>query len=163
MDKLVKQAMTGNQDAFIMLIENNTHNMYKIAWSYLQNDSDVADAMQEAILACYEKLDTLRHGKYFNTWLNRILINKCKDILHDRTYISEESIPEQEWFDNQYTDVEWKQLIQSLDEKYHEILMLYYLQELSVRQIVQVLDLNENTVLTRLRRGRSLLKHLLEE
>ena len=88
MDKLVKQAMTGNQDAFMMLIENNKHNMYKIAWTYLQNDADDADAMQEAILACYEKLDTLRQAKYFNTWLNRILINKCKDILHNRTYIS---------------------------------------------------------------------------
>ncbi|MFQ9877307.1 MAG: hypothetical protein ACLRW4_02180 [Ruminococcus sp.] len=36
--------------------------MYKVAWAYLKNDEDVADAIQETILKCYEKLSTLKKG-----------------------------------------------------------------------------------------------------
>lgn len=55
--------------------------MYKVAKFYLHHEENEADAMQETILTCYEKLDTLRKPQYFKTWTVRILINKCKNVL----------------------------------------------------------------------------------
>ena len=58
-------------------MEQNRQSMIRIAFAYLGNEEDVADAMQETILSAFEKLDTLRRAEYFRTWLIRILINQC--------------------------------------------------------------------------------------
>lgn len=94
MEILVRKAMKGDADAFAELIRANMQSMYKTAWVYLGNEHDIADAMQEAVLACYEKIGTLKNTKYFRTWLIRILINKCNDILRERNYYG--FFPEQE-------------------------------------------------------------------
>ena len=60
MENLVKKAKSGDSGAFAQLIRMNTQSMYKVAWAYLKNDEDVADAIQETILKCYEKLSTLK-------------------------------------------------------------------------------------------------------
>ncbi len=58
---------------------------------------DVADAMQNTILICYEKLATLREPQYFKTWMIRILINECKDILRkNRELCLMDELPEAE-------------------------------------------------------------------
>ena len=77
MEKLVKKAKKGDAGAFIALMEQNRQSMIRIAFAYLGNEEDVADAMQETILSAFEKLDTLRRAEYFRTWLIRILINQC--------------------------------------------------------------------------------------
>ena len=79
MENLVKKAKAGDSGAFAQLIRMNTQSMYKVAWAYLKNDEDVADAIQETILKCYEKLSTLKKDSYFKTWMIRILINNCND------------------------------------------------------------------------------------
>ena len=81
MEKLVKKAKKGDAEAFIALMEQNRQSMIRIAFAYLGNEEDVADAMQETILSAFEKLDTLRRAEYFRTWLIRILINQCITIL----------------------------------------------------------------------------------
>ena len=81
MDTLIRKAKRQDADAFCQLMELHMQSMYKVAKAYLKNDEDVADAIQDTILTCYEKLQTLRQNRYFKTWMTRILINKCKDIL----------------------------------------------------------------------------------
>ena len=75
MKSLVKRAQRGDDQAFVELIEENKQAMYKVAIGILKNDSDAADAIQESILTCYEKLKELKKAQYFKTWLLRILIN----------------------------------------------------------------------------------------
>ena len=84
MNCLVKQAKKKDKQSFVELIELHKQSMYKIAWSYLHNDEDAADAIQETILKCYEKIEKLKNESYFTTWLTRILINNCKDILQKK-------------------------------------------------------------------------------
>lgn len=62
MEKLVKKAKKGDAEAFIALMEQNRQSMIRIAFAYLGNEEDVADAMQETILSAFEKLDTLRRA-----------------------------------------------------------------------------------------------------
>lgn len=75
MEHLVKKAQHENDaESFIQLMELNRQSMLKVARSYLTSEQDVADAMQDTILTCYEKLHTLQQPQYFKTWLIRIVI-----------------------------------------------------------------------------------------
>ena len=79
--KLVKLAKKKDKDAFTELMQGHMQDMYKVGLAILMNDEDVADAIGDTILTCYEKLNTLKDDKYFKTWLTRILINNCYAIL----------------------------------------------------------------------------------
>ena len=135
--------------------------MYKAAWVYLRNEQDIADALQNTILSCYEKIQGLREVKYFKTWLMRILINECKDILRQKNHDAE--------LDNfsegvQCEDLdlcEWKQLLLCLDEESRKIVELYYFDEFSVKEISALLEMNSNTVSTKLSRARAKLKEVI--
>ena len=134
-----------------------------MAWAYLGNDEDVADAISETVLMCYEKIETLKKDAYFKTWMIRILINQCKDILKHRSRIqSKAEMQESAFEDSGYIDCEWKEVLSCLDEKYRIILLLYYTREMDTREIAELLDISRNTVTTRLFRGRELLKRELE-
>ena len=66
---LIKKARQGDTDAFVELMERQKQSMYKVARSYLHREEDIADAMQETVLDCYEKLGQLKSDRYFSTWL----------------------------------------------------------------------------------------------
>ena len=120
--QLVRGATALDTDAFLELIDNNTDRMYKTAWAILGNEADAADAIQETILDCYEKLNTLRHPEYFTTWLTRILINNCLSI---RRQYRTDSLPEQMPeipVEDQYEEGGFEELISDVDEKYRLIL-----------------------------------------
>ncbi|MFB5266063.1 sigma factor [Paenibacillus enshidis] len=58
--------------------------MYKLSFSILQRDEDCADAIQETILKAYKSLHTLKKAEYFNTWIFRVLINECHQVLRKK-------------------------------------------------------------------------------
>ncbi len=157
---LIKRARNGDPDAFVSLMEENKAAMYKTAVSILHNDADAADAMQDAILLCWRNIKKLRQEKYFKTWLTRILINCCKDIIRKNggmVYVeSYDGLDTGQ--DTTLSDREVKESFEGLSDNYKLILTLYYSQGLTVREISQLLDMNENTVKTRLSRGREEFK-----
>lgn len=158
MDILVKRAMKGDGKAFGELINLNLQSMYKTAWVYLRNEQDIADAISETTLACYEKIGTLKNVKYFRTWLIRILINKCNDILRERKHYGVNSAREQGRNCGELEWCEWKELLLCLDEESREIVQLYYFDEFTTKEIGEILGMNKNTVATRLDRARKRLK-----
>ena len=163
MEELVRKAKRGDSSAFAELVRLCRQSMYRVAWTYLGNDEDAADAISETVLVCYEKIETLKKDAYFKTWMIRILINQCKDILKHRSRIqSKAEMQESAFEDSGYIDCEWKEVLSCLDEKYRIILLLYYTREMDTREIAELLDISRNTVITRLARGRKLLKRELE-
>ncbi len=162
MEELVRKSIHGDQEAFVQLMQDHMQSMYKTAWVYLKRDEDVADAIQETILNCYEKLHTLKHPKYFKTWMIRILVNECNNILRNRRdYLDIQDMQEQGRMEQAYDRSEWQCLLEMLDEKYGIVLLMHYCEEMSVREIAQSLGIRQNTVLTRLRRGRQQLRREL--
>ena len=161
MDELIQRAKQQDPDAFEELIRLYMQSMYKTARSYLSSDEDVADAIQETILTCYEKLSSLKNNAYFKTWMIKILMRKCCDILSNKKilYFSEEQ-KEQPAFDKSFEELEWKEVIKLLDEKYRLVMILYYVEGFCTIEIAQILDMNENTVRTRLKRGREELQNM---
>ena len=115
------------------------------------------------MLACFEKLDTLRQPQYFRTWLVRILLRKCQDILRRRGW----SVPLDEIApvgrdEPGHARVEFLDLLDSLDEKYRTVLLLYYGEGFTVKEIAQAMDLKVETVKTRLKRARAGFKQVYE-
>ncbi len=155
MEELVLSAKAGSKEDFVKLIELNKQSMYKVARSFLQNEEDVADVLQESILKCYSSLAKLREEQYFKTWLIRIVINECKNIISknkDETVVDE--IPDTGVAEGGYGEFEFRELLDSLDAKYSIVLLLYYGEGYNAREIARILGLNEVTVRSRLSRGR---------
>ncbi|CUP03263.1 sigma-70 family RNA polymerase sigma factor [Eubacterium sp. am_0171] len=155
MKYLIKRAQKHDDQAFVELIELVKQDMYKTARSYLHKQEDIADAIQETIITCYENIGRLKEPKYFKTWLIRILINKCNDILRagKREYLSN-TVPEQEGTCMALQNYEFEELMKQMDDKYRIVLLLYYSEGFKIREIAQILELEESTVKTRLVRGR---------
>ena len=80
MEELVEKAKKNDENAFNELIYLTQNEMYLIAKSRLKNEDDIADAIQETIIACYKNLRKLRNSSFFKTWLVKILINECNKI-----------------------------------------------------------------------------------
>lgn len=159
MERLVKRAKRGDAEAFIELIEQNKQSMYKVAKGFLKDEEDVADAMSETVLTCYEKIKTLKQDAYFTTWMIRILINHCKDILRkQKRSVSVEILPEFEEQTSGDGEQEFKELIEPLKEQDRSIFTLYYVYGMKVKEIAAYMEMKENTVATRLKRGREMLR-----
>ena len=163
MELLVKKARRGDAEAFITLIEENKQSMYKVARGFLQNEEDAADAMAGTVLNCYEKSGTLKDTAYFKTWMIRILINNCKDILQKRRRsVPVEDIPETEDFRLEGDMEEFRELIEPLREQDRSIFTLYYVYGMKVKEIAADMGMKESTVLSRLKRGREALRDEME-
>lgn len=158
---LIEESKNKNSDAFDRLMRPQLQRMYRIAISMLQNEEDAADAIQETVLRCWQKIGQLKNDEYFETWLTRILINQCKDILKDRKkFVSVEEFPEIVHEDDYFTN-EWKSLLSNLNEKYRIVMELYYVDGFSTKEIAEMLHITDMNVRSRMVRGRKQLEQYL--
>ncbi|MEG2288691.1 MAG: sigma-70 family RNA polymerase sigma factor [Clostridium sp.] len=159
MDLLIYKAKKGDKESFIKLMELNKQAMYKTATAILRNDEDVADALQETILACYTNINKLKNSNYFKTWITKILINKCNDIVRkNKNVLYVDKVAEGSYCDDVTDDISLKESFHDLGENYNLLMTLCYIHQLSIKEISSMLGLNENTVKTRLSRGREHFK-----
>lgn len=158
---LIRKAQRGDKDAFIALIDQHRQMLYNTALLTLKNEDDALDAMQDTILSCWENLSRLKQEKYFETWLTRILLNKCYDILRQRgRLVSEEALPEPGVEFDWDTILGVKKTMKALPCDDQVLLSLYYYDGMSVREIAKALSLTEGAVRTRLSRSRNRFKQM---
>lgn len=137
--------------------------MYHVAKTLLREDADCADAIQEAIVSAFTKLHTLRRDEYAKTWLTRILINECYDILRNQKHlvsIEEQAIPDREETRGDYSDL--YEALEQLPEEMRICVTLFYMEGYSIREIASILEVKENTVKSRLSRAKARLRRELE-
>ena len=137
--------------------------MYRLAMSILTNGDDAADAAQETICIAYEKLHTLRRRDRFKPWILRILTTECYAILRQRQrFLESDALPEPEAqaFSEEHQDL-W-QAVCDLSEQLRSVVVLYYYEGFSAREIGSILRISEANVKTRLFRARKRLRELLE-
>lgn len=156
---LVKRAQKGDKEAFVRLIEKHKLSLYKIAKSYLKNEEDIADVMQDTVLSAYEHITTLKQASYFKTWLTRILINHCNDLLRQQKRLIPTLLEDDKTAAAPADDREFYELLEDLPEDMRLVFLLYYGEGFRTREIAQILDMNENTVKSKLQRGRQKLKN----
>lgn len=160
MDKeLVLRAKKRDKDAFVELINQQKESMYKIAKTILKKEEDVADAMQDTILNCWEKINTLRKPEYFRTWMVRILINNCNAIYRQRSkVVLNNEIILEETVDADYFNVEWQEMMSYLNEKQRIVVELYYVEQFKVREIADILQIGQSAVKGRLQAARKIIE-----
>jgi RNA polymerase sigma-70 factor (ECF subfamily) len=138
--------------------------VYRIACRYVRNSIDADDVFSEVFLAYFKKERTFESEEHRIAWLIRVTINCAKDFLEQRSRLQqfrEETLPDGT-ASNTDTYLDLYTAIEKLRPEYREVIKLYYLDDLSVKQIAQLLDKNENTVKTQLARARDALKNYLE-
>ena len=136
---------------FEKLIDENKMRFYKTAKSILKNDDDVYDAIQEALISIYQNFEKLENKEYFTTWGIRIVINKCYDHIRknkkseNNIYIDDEENPIDIPVDekNSIEKLELEDLLNKLSEEKRLITTLYYYDEISVKEIAQMLEMPE--------------------
>ncbi|AZB41795.1 sigma-70 family RNA polymerase sigma factor [Bacillus sp. FJAT-42376] len=156
---LVKKAKKGDGEAFVSLVKQYEDVLYRTASRLLRNDEDVADAVQDAIISAYENLHTLKKDEYFNTWICKILINKCNSMLSKNKNLSvihEHLLPEKR--NDEYHKLELEDALNSLNEVYRLALILYYIVGLNVKEISEFLKEPEGTIKSRLSRAKTILR-----
>lgn len=152
-----------NKEMFTNKVLDAETTLYRVSMSMLKNEKDCEDAVQDAILIAYERLSTLKKEEYFTTWLVRILINVCnKQIRIRKREFQSENVSIVSNIDN-YSNVEIKEIFEKLPVKIRTVLVLYYMEQFSVTEIKDVLNIPEGTVKSRLSKGRKLLKIELEQ
>lgn len=148
---------------FEQLVRTSEDTLYRVSMSMLKNEHDAQDAVSETILKAYENLHKLRKEEYFKTWLTRILINECKRILKKSSrMMCVEKLPEISSRDNPYLSVEVGEAIDSLPEKIRLVVIMFYVEDYSIKEIKRVMNIPEGTVKSRLNKGRTLLKECLK-
>ena len=150
---------------FVEGINQNRLSLYKTAKALLRNGDDIEDAIQDTLETAYKNLETLKEPKYFKTWITRILINKCYDILrkkskilpYDSVIMENEKDPTS--FDEQ---VEMKMILDKLDKDLKDIVILYYFNDYKQEEIAKILDIPKGTVKSRLHRARNEILSLVD-
>lgn len=144
-------------------IKENEKAMYRLAMGLLGNSEDAADAAQEAILAAYQKLPTLRRKESFRPWLMRILTNECYAILRSRKkVVSLEELSQLPAVSGGEEHLQLWQAVCSLKQQLRAVVVLYYYDGFSGKEIGAILGITEANVKTRLSRARRQLRILLE-
>lgn len=165
--ELVELAKAGNQEAFSKLIEEIKFKLYKTGISILKNDEDTCDAIQETLINAYKSINTLKNNQYFSTWIIRILINKCYDIIRKNkkvVYLDEKMQLEQDTYYEIYSqESELEAILNKIDKDLKMVTVLYYYDDLSVSEISEMLNIPEGTVKSRLSRARNKLYTILKE
>ena len=142
--------------------------LFHVAFSILQEEQDCADAVQEAITKAYAQRNKLQNSDYFKTWITRIVINECYNLLRKKKHFAEfkeETVADkaylQAYVKEEYLDL--YRAIAKLEEKDKICVLLFYMEGYSVSQIAEVLKIPQGTVKSRLNRARKQLKGLLQE
>ena len=119
------------------------------------------------MIETYKNIKKLKYNQYFKTWIIKILINKCNK--QYRKNKKENISYEQNNLENQIkeneikTDLDFYILISKLEYEERIIIMLYYLEKYTTKEIAKILHKNENTIKTKLSRGKKKIKRYLEE
>ncbi len=156
-------------EEFMRCYEKVYPQMYRTAWFYLQNRQEAEDAVQDAVLAAYEKFGQLKDKEKFGAWIMQILANRCRRRM--KTWFRrEEDIegisPSQEKALAQETDFAMvsavKQAFCELEEEERFIVALSVLGVYTSEEIAGILNRNHSTIRSRYRRALQKMRKKLE-
>lgn len=151
-----------NKEQLGDVIVSSKDTMYRVAIMILKNDADCADAISESIVTAFSKLHTLKNDSYAKTWLIRILINECYASLKRKKRLVCVAEFKEQVIQEEYKDysILYRE-VRHLPEKLRICIELFYVEELSIKEITEILKISESAVKNRLARARKLLKNKL--
>ena len=151
------------QMEFCERISQYRYQFYIIAYAILENEADAEDAVCNAILSGYEHLTQLKNSNKFKSWMITITKNEALKLRRKRMELPGDENVQRMLPPVQDSHNELWDIVQTLKEEYRIVVVLFYYNNLSLRDISTVLDIPVGTVKSRLNRGREILKEALDE
>jgi RNA polymerase sigma-70 factor (ECF subfamily) len=170
---VINQAKSGNVKAFQQLVETYSNKLYSAAYRILGNKELAEDCVQEVFIKIYKKITSFNEQSKFSTWLYSITVNTAIDIQRKQaklknnqsddfeTHEHQSSGPEKSvWLDN--ISAATQSALLQLNEDVRLAFILRHHEERSINEICQILDLNSNTVKSRIFRAVTKLREILD-
>lgn len=145
-EQAVQSALLENYDKY-----------YRLAYSYVHNEADAMDIVQEGAYKAILKCDSLKNPEYVDTWIYRIMINEAFSLLRQRRDLAvmDEVTAVKE---DLYADIDLHNAIEKLPPKDKTIVLLRFFEDKRLEEIAEILNENLSTVKSRLYRVMSKLK-----
>lgn len=154
-------------DCTVEYITENQNKFYRLAYSYVQNEQNALDVVQNAIIRGLENCYSLKNPMALKTWFYRIIVNESLQYL--RKHKRETPLLEEHTSSMVYTEPAFTEdrtaynAVMKLPEQLKTIILLHYYEDLTLKQISEVTETNLNTIKTRLYSALKQLKHHLKE
>lgn len=170
--EVIIQALAGEQEAFRALFDLHFDELYRTAFVLMKSPADADDAVQETFIRIFQSLSTYDINRPFRPWMHRILLNVCKDVWKRRRWrilpleyaydVRDQDSPDP--VDELLHNEELRRLamaIRELSTKHRTVVVLYFLNEMRIADVAEVVGIPEGTVKSRLHHAvRSLRKRL---
>ncbi|MBT2291022.1 sigma-70 family RNA polymerase sigma factor [Paenibacillus albidus] len=174
--KIIERLLAKDESALRQLMDEYGDMLLRTACLLLKDRQTAEEAVQDTFIQAYAKIGQLQDPEHLKSWLLRIVINRCR--MRQRTWSWRNIFPAaqhvdplsngpvtaeaaEELFIKKWQQGQLTEAVRSLDYLYRECVVLYYYHDMSIREISAQLDTAENTIKSRLSRGRQLLKKAL--
>lgn len=165
MEKLIKRAQEGDEDAFTQIIISMENELYKVARTRLECEDDINEAVQETIIQTFKSIRKVKEPRFFKTWLIKILINNCNKVYNKRKKNRTLEYDENLIYDESYSSIEESNdkmdfffMIKKLNYNERITLTLYYVEKFTTKEISKILKEPESTIKNRILRAKNKLR-----
>jgi RNA polymerase sigma-70 factor, ECF subfamily len=166
-DELVRRSIAGDAASFTALVERHRDRVFNVCLRLVGNTEDAADAAQETFLTAFRKLHQFRGDALFSTWLHRVAVNSCYDLLRKRARQPLlRSVPDDDGplpelgpaspdpADEVAGTRDAAAALALVPEEFRVAVVLADVEDLPYEQIAKILDVPVGTVKSRVHRGR---------
>lgn len=144
------------------LLLQNYNKYYRLACSYVHNDSDAGDIVQNGAYKAILNSHKLKNTEHAETWLYRIMLNEIFANYREKEKVSLEEISYEQGKEDTYENIDLQKAISTLEEKDRAVVVLRYFEDMKLEEIADVLQENLSTVKSRLYRSMKKLRVELE-
>lgn len=170
--RLVRAAQRGNKEALLELILAEQDAYYRLAYSYMGNEHDAMDVMEDMIVTLYEKVGQLQKRESFYSWSKTILVNRCKTVLRRQNRfepLAADEAPEpamEAWtaanpYSNTESEADLSVLLARLNPRQREAIELRYVHDLPYQTIADITEAPVGTIKSRISQGLQKLKAMI--
>ena len=131
----------------------NYDRYYRLAYSYVKNDADAADIVQNGAYRAIRSSKTLKEEQYASTWVYRIMLNEIFRYVGQNRTISTEEIEWEMGVEDTYENLDLRRALDAMNQEDKAVIELKYFEDMRFEEIAEVLGENVNTVKSRLYRG----------
>jgi RNA polymerase sigma-70 factor (ECF subfamily) len=164
-EDLVRRYLSGDRGAFAALVERHERRMYNLALRMTGREEDARDATQDAFLTALRKLSSFRGEAAFTTWMHRVTVNACYDLLRkrqrqplldlgDEDHARPEPPPAPDPADATSLSVDVQRALLEVPEHFRAVMILHDVHDLPQDEVASILEIPVGTVKSRLHRGR---------
>lgn len=158
----------GNKELVEQIILERYNQYYRLAYSYVHNEADASDIVQNGAYKAIKNSHTLNKPEFAGTWVYRIMLNECFRCLRQPKLISYEDIQDEKgteagYKEDSYANVDLLRAMDELPVKDKAIVILRYFEDKKLEEIADILEENVNTVKSRLYRSMKKLRDRLSD